>query len=475
MTSPGSPSTASDARAFTESRERLLHDQVLGYPLSTVRDLLKLWSYAQSRSIWILAQRTKIDPRIIALLLDHAHLNGLLIEGAIRPRLSEEGQALIEASARKPLPRDRASARLEMLIAQCDRINARPEFPYRISEVWLFGDMLDPTIKAVTSLNLAVRWVTSPGLTREEALARAILAASKLHLVPDGYRPPEESLPGRLRDYILYEGGKPAFITESSIGYLADRACPCRCLYADERGGVVHDPILPQHPDSIEHNRVGYPSKPIPDLPPAGLSQPVSAHLFNERDSGRFRYETYGPWGALDPRYLSLRHQPNFESVFLDRTLKKDGLATNAVTRRLNLRRCDGRIRTAFVCGHLDLKRSYPDRSIPPIRPNASLILERRIVKMKDRIQYRIRILKTDRLGALTRGDSDVLLMVWWIHTLAVADIEGVRHAAKARGDARPLQLHWTVLGSTPLDEKLKTELKATPHLGCLRIPNPKI
>ena len=64
--------------------------------------------------------------------------------------------------------------------------------------------------------------------------------------------------------------------------------------------------------------------------------------------------------------------------------------------------------------------------------------------------------------------------MAWWLHTLAVADLEGLRRAAQAAGERRPVQLHWRVVGESPLDQRLKTVLDGTPHLGCLRIPNPK-
>ena len=452
---------------------------VLGLPLTRVRDLLRAWRYGPSRSIWALAERSRIDPRLIALVLDHADRVGLTAEetdpaGDTRLGLSRAGYALAHASARPPTKRDRASARLEMLVARCQQINARADLPFRVAELWIYGSLLDPNRKAVGDINIALRWADAPGLSTEAALDRYYTLARALAVAPPGDREPADAIPPIVRRYTLYDGGRPGLIQERPLGELVDLACPCRCLFDASRGGVVHDPVLPHHPRSLGRDPRFRDPGDVPRVPEAGTGKPIRASLLNEREASQFRYERYGPWPAGDPRYQRLRHQPNFESLFLDRAAGKDALVTNAVARRLSLRRCDGQARTAFVCGQFDLRRGYPERRYPPIRASASCLVERRVVRRPDRIQYRLRVLRTDRLGPLGRDSADPYLMAWWLHTLAVADLEGLRRAAQAAGERRPVQLHWRVVGDSPLDQRLKTVLEGTPHLGCLKIPNPK-
>ncbi len=453
------------------TRPELATETALGLPLTDVRDLLRAWRYGPSRSVWALGERRRIDPRIVALVLDHAARTGLTgdeedVTGETRHGLTRAGQALAQASARMPMKREKASARLEMLVAACQRIAGRADFPYRVAELWLYGSLLDPTVAAVGDVNIALRWREAPGFTPEAAYQRACEIARRLAIVPPAGREPAITIPAEVRRYALYDGGRPAIVQERPIGELADLACPCRCLYDADRGGVVTDPVLPHHPDSPgRHPRFVDPDA-RPTVPQAGDGRPIRASLLNERDASRFRYERYGPWPAGDGRYQRLRRQPSFESLFLDRASGKDGLVDNAVARRLSLRRCDGEVRTAYVCGSFDERRGYPDRAHPPIRASAACLIERRVVRMPDRIQYRLRILRTDRLGPLGRDGADAVLMTWWLHTLACADLYNLRQAAQAKGERRPVTLHWRVDGDTPLDERLRQTLKETPHLG---------
>lgn len=439
-------------------------DTFLGAPLPAAKRLLRAWRYGSTRAIWPLAEQARLAPAHALAILDVAERLGLIAEtdepDARQPSLSPEGRGLAHASTARARARAPESARLEDIVTRASKLAARTDVPFEIGEIWLSGDLLDPTASRIGTTDLAITYEDRAG-TPAAILDQYYAQAHRLALVAPAGRNPAETLPPLVRSAILYDGGRPGRVRETGIAALIARGIPCRCLYDRTRGGIVHDPLLPYHPDSPE-------AKQRPVLIPDGIAPPpyrvFDARLLNPRETVPDRYERFGPWPPDDPIYGVMRAQPATEALVLARADGKDGLSDNALTRRLRLRRCDGRARFVLALGHIDLRKPYPDRAIPPLRPEVGASIERRIVRHRTHTEYRLRVLTLDRLGtSRARTDAQAALLAWWIHIIASADRIGLLESPRT---GREIHTTLRVRADAPLAESLTALIASTPGLG---------
>ncbi len=439
----------------------------LDTPVSRLQALLRAWRYGPTRSVWPLAERIRLSPQRTLVLLEGARRAGLIGDTdepyAVQPSLTPEG--VQAAHHRQPIPkaRARASARLEGIIARVVGLEARADLPFQIDQVWLSGEMLDPHAGEIGAITLTI--VHHDEGARLDALTRYYDLARRFAMTIPAGQNPADSLPPQVRSWLIYDGVRPGQVRERPIQALLARPTPCRCLYDRRRGGVVHDPILAHHPEArVEEDTLAPCDLRAILALPSERYRPFDARLLNAREIVAHRYERFGPWPSRDPRYAAIRSQGIDEAAFLVASEKRITLADNVVSRRLTLRRIDGRARIALALGQRDPRKAYLDRSLPPVRAQIAAVVERRIVRRRTGTEYRLQVARTDRL----KGPRDEMgvqadLLTWWLHILASTDREGLRLDPLS---PHPITVTVRVLGDSPFDQALKKALERTPEFG---------
>ena len=122
---------------------------IAGYPLKTVRDLLRRLSCDTANASWF-ALRLKISEedarRVIASLLEAGFLE-LANNDPEKPayRVSRTGVTLAAAVLTKRLDRAKAKTIVAALLDRADTINADPDLTHRIAAIEAFGSYVTDT------------------------------------------------------------------------------------------------------------------------------------------------------------------------------------------------------------------------------------------------------------------------------------------------------------------------------------------
>jgi hypothetical protein len=153
-----------------------LGDTVANVPLWAIKDMLR--------------QRDNFSGQIVAFELGlpvergQAIFDGLVQQGFLEPedegfdfyRSSAKGLSLAQAKFSRRLARDKAAALLAQLIARAEYAN--PDLAHVVTELWLYGSLLNETAGEVGDVDIAFVLNDRPGIGSRVASSKARWAAS---------------------------------------------------------------------------------------------------------------------------------------------------------------------------------------------------------------------------------------------------------------------------------------------------------
>lgn len=240
----------------------------MGERLLKARDVLREFAHGKRDPIEIGELATiKLDGRVVAAMIEEMKRRKLIVpasdddepEIGIRNftdwRLTDAGQAFRTATGNKRVPVAKGRQVLEDLLARCEALNADPEQPMHADEVWLYGSMLGDGPE-VGDVDVVVTWRFSPKYAAMERGAAFDAAADfAWDKVPASHL---SSFDGRLWaahtlfDRTVYGARRHPLLSakQASLDTLKRLGCPCRRVFAAEKGGRVTEPTLDRHPDS---------------------------------------------------------------------------------------------------------------------------------------------------------------------------------------------------------------------------------
>ena len=155
-----------------------LGDAVANVPLWAIKDMLR--------------QRDDFSGPIVAFELGlpvergQAIFEGLVQQGFLEPddegfkfyRSSTKGRSLAQAKFARRLARDKAAALLTQLVARAEAINANADLAHVVTELRLYGSLLNETAGEVGDVDIAVALSDRPRIGSRVAASKARWAAS---------------------------------------------------------------------------------------------------------------------------------------------------------------------------------------------------------------------------------------------------------------------------------------------------------
>lgn len=155
-----------------------LGDAVANVPLWAIKDMLR--------------QRDSFSGEIVSFELGlpaergQAIFDGLVQQGFLEPdnegfdfyRSSTKGRSLAQAKFARRLARDKAAALLAQLVARAEAINASPDLAHVVTELRLYGSLLNETAGEVGDVDIAFALSDRPGIGDRAAASKARWAAS---------------------------------------------------------------------------------------------------------------------------------------------------------------------------------------------------------------------------------------------------------------------------------------------------------
>lgn len=250
--------------------------QFLGLPLLVARNVLRAWAASGTGNVQAIGQRRDValHPATVAVLIEEFRQRGLIGReqrglSVIEEGLTESGRALASAKGTKRAPRAKAKAIFDAYIENCAKLNARPDLPFQIDQVWLFGSMLDEEKAEVGDVDFVPILSTTPeALDFDEEKRQYYDLADKLGITCRGGigSLDDLGLKERVRSHLTFDGSRHPLLAPNKLEQLTKLGAPCRLVFDAKRGGRVDDPLLPRHPDSLgRSNKVG-PPRMMPQL-----------------------------------------------------------------------------------------------------------------------------------------------------------------------------------------------------------------
>lgn len=449
----------------------------MGERLITAREVIRQFNAGKRDPVEIgkLAS-VKLDGRVVAAMIEEMKRRELIIPFRQNgPRfgsfytdwnLSEAGKALATATAGRRVPIEKGQELLEGLLKSCEAVNADPEQPYHVDEVWLFGSMLGngPDIGDVDVV------VTRRFSPKYAAIDDAHEAHEKAREFA-WQRVPQSSLStiwgqvtvaDTLFQRMVFGARRHPLLSakQADLDDLKKMGCPCRLVFASARGGRVNDPRLPHHPDA-DGDAVRPEVVEIPDLhaPVAAPRTPVSlsglaefgedewdapfafTRLLPHRSSG----QTYGwdrlyrhpgverkHWADPESAAKAAARLGGFDDVYLAPEIPvEDGKGFTERTREEHL------ARKRFVGG---------------------IGISRKLTWRKDKAELRIRF-EACRTGRLVKENENA--MADFILFVAASDVSYLKLSHENSGEPVPkIKLSFDGVGKEALTEKVLSLVK---------------
>ena len=164
--------------------------KIAGYPATAVRSLLR---HARGFLVGVefVSRRMSISGSSARALVEGLEREGYLEKETIRSgyegwTVTNKGSTLAQATAAKPVCREKAEARLKEFLDRVRWVNRDPAFAYKVEEVVLFGSMLSSADR-VNDVDVAVRLVPRE---KDHAEWRAHLDARTREALESGRRFP---------------------------------------------------------------------------------------------------------------------------------------------------------------------------------------------------------------------------------------------------------------------------------------------
>lgn len=408
---------------------------LLGIPLLKVRNFLQNWHRNGATDSWSHLRRRGIEmePATAAVLVDELYERGLIGDGTnafgveLPDMLTDKGKALGSAKVVRRTSKTAAASVLEGLFVGADRINARPDMPFRVARIWLFGSMIDPNKADVGDIDFCAEFENTPSYADPDDWAKRCRELfHELRLPDSAYLFTYSSV----RDRMLYGPRRHPLLAPNEVERMSMLGCRCRLAYDADRGGRVEDAPLERHPSSNGR----HPSMPapatMPDLSPRSEAispVPIRLALPERLEFGR-QFELRHPRGVAIGAAVGKAHQGRLP-VILSRRPSVEVRKANGLPSALDLSRCDGQSVFAVLPERAIRPGDDPDERRPP---GCGFVVGRSITREDGISVYRLGI---DQYATIGRpATPEMLAMTHWVlHTCMQADVERiVRRSAEA-------------------------------------------
>lgn len=233
-------------------------DTFLGLPAIAARDTLRDWVDGRWRDPFSMTP-TRATPHDavsrIAILSEMTAMGWFSSDtagysNARLASLTPEARSFMAASMGKRIPRDRALAMANEVIANAAAFNGLPRQIKTIPRIWLFGSLIDDSRHDVGDIDIVIEQDFSPwylGLGAEDKRRADGEAAGQV-----GARTFMQALyaPEQIARTAALGGRKRPAISLADVGALKSLGCPCRLVYDIGAGASIDAPNLRRHPDS---------------------------------------------------------------------------------------------------------------------------------------------------------------------------------------------------------------------------------
>ncbi|MCH4561068.1 hypothetical protein [Mesorhizobium jarvisii] len=198
--------------------------------------------------------------------------------GADRLTVTESGEAIAYARAKRRTPIAKAQTLLNEFLRSVEALNRDPKAVTYVDEVWLFGSVMRGQ-ESVGDIDLALKTTRRPEFAGRYDLMQDHLD-DLLSAYPDAPRHWQMNWlkESWVTNRALYGPRRHPLLAgvHDGVSDLISLGVPCRLIYDRERGGEVDEPIQPWHPDSSgRRDGLGQPAE-MPDFTP-NLIRPMDA------------------------------------------------------------------------------------------------------------------------------------------------------------------------------------------------------
>lgn len=423
----------------------------LGVPMVKARNVLRAWRHGESDNASEICNRSDVglDAQVVAMLLQEFEERGLigtevLDTGREIHGLTEAGVAFATASGKGRTPRGKAGAVLDALLDRCAAVNADPESPHLVDQVWLFGSMVRDA-PDVGDIDFVVTRRWSPAYEAIEDLSERGLKARNhaLGRLPSGAL--RDSLSyiaaaGILFDRRVLGSPRNPLLAITDLSELLKLACPCRLVFDIERGGRFDGPVLERHPDAGERHPDARPPPAMPDLSPrSGPIRPVSVGYAWEVEVNRVKNQGLGLFPPEDGAFMRLVQARQRACGHLVADIAEMGAAYRAGPATDALRDAgvlDGR----SVAGLL----SPRPRTYEPSDAEVSFLVERTIEEGGDTVGYGLSVREARAADLPMHEHAGTLLPVLLV---AAADIVRIARLDDEAGRERVVAARFVTEG----------------------------
>ncbi|MCV9964939.1 hypothetical protein OIU34_23885 [Pararhizobium sp. BT-229] len=236
-------------------------DLFLGLPTTKLKAVLNAFEKGKRHPAAI-GQTSKIQmtPGLVAAMVGESRERGLIEmrmpRGAengpaawIRPALTDAGEAVASASARKRSSKQAAAVVLDDILRNAQCLLKDKKAPMEVEQIWVFGSFVDPDKPDVGDLDVAITERRKDGF-REMS-------------VPDMARHIDRHYPGIVPDSVdiidaddhflrrmVYGTRKHPLVSPCSFHVMQGLHRPCALVFDRQRGGIIPPQHYSHHPDS---------------------------------------------------------------------------------------------------------------------------------------------------------------------------------------------------------------------------------
>lgn len=231
-----------------------LKDEFRHISMAQLRQILISWE--TKGNLTSIGSHSKVKmsgPWVLAILHE------ALQEGLLQPfnadefhtthGLSEAGEAIAKATARKRSPKETGAKILASIIENAEKLNSHPQAVVRVNKIWVFGSFIDPTKNDIGDLDIALEY-SQTALFHGNALRKQYYDEHFPELKMGNVQP-FWLMPHKFLQRSLYGSTRSPLISEAQVLELIELHAPCALAYEHNVGAIQPLQPIPHHPSSM--------------------------------------------------------------------------------------------------------------------------------------------------------------------------------------------------------------------------------
>jgi hypothetical protein len=237
-------------------------ETVLGLPLMTIREVLRTWRHKNSDVFKIVEYASiNIPEWIIIAILQDAKDRGWIgteyTDTGIKDGLTALGEAICMATGKSRMAKAKAWQLTNNVVDRIAEVNADQAIPLEFMQVWVFGSLIDDRKSDVGDVDIVFTAKTRKEKTSWYQFLIDLKGSTGLQH-PNGIWSPWDV--AWVANKLVFGKRRNSIFAVNDLQTLMKLHRPCQLLFDHDRGGRVHDPALPHHPDSVARSHdVGEP------------------------------------------------------------------------------------------------------------------------------------------------------------------------------------------------------------------------